>query len=129
MARNGYMERREVLIGLGATAAITAAASLPAQALIAPAPTEQAQALHSPFRVGVINDEISQDFGRACEVASREFGMEWIELRGMWSKNIVNLDVREIAEAQRILRKYELRVTDIASPLFKTDWKGAPRSK
>jgi sugar phosphate isomerase/epimerase len=62
-------------------------------------------------------------------VAAREFGMEWIELRGMWNKNIVNLDAREIAQAQRILRKYELRVTDIASPLFKCDWKGAPRSK
>jgi len=28
--------------------------------------------LQSPFRVSVINDEISQDFGRACEVAARE---------------------------------------------------------
>src|SRR5271169_4579982 len=129
MARNGYMERREVLIGLGATAAITAAASLPAQALIAPAPTEQAQALHSPFRVGVINDEISQDFGRACEVASREFGMQWIELRGMWKKNILNLDSSEVAEARRIVDKFQLRVTDVASPLFKVDWKGAPQSK
>jgi hypothetical protein len=48
---------------------------------------------------------------------------DWIELRGMWSKNIVNLDAREIAEARRILRKYELRVTDIASPLFKCAWR------
>jgi sugar phosphate isomerase/epimerase len=83
----------------------------------------------SPFRVSVINDEISQDFGRACEVASREFGMQWVELRGMWKKNIVNLDAKEIAEARRILAKYELRVTDIASPLFKVDWPGAPLSK
>jgi hypothetical protein len=30
---------------------------------------------------------------------------------------------------QRILKKYSLRVTDIASPLFKVDWKGAPRSR
>ncbi|HEY6938581.1 MAG TPA: sugar phosphate isomerase/epimerase family protein, partial [Terriglobales bacterium] len=28
-----------------------------------------------------------------------------------------------------ILDKYKLRVTDIASPLFKTDWPGAPKSK
>lgn len=83
----------------------------------------------SPFRIAVINDEITQDFGRACEVASRDFGMQWIELRGMWNKNIVSLDSSQIAEAQRILRKYELRVTDIASPLFKTDWPGAPKSK
>ncbi len=55
--------------------------------------------------------------------------MQWIELRGMWDKNILNLDAKEIAEAQRILKKFELRVTDIASPLFKVDWPGAPKSK
>ncbi|HUA13945.1 MAG TPA: sugar phosphate isomerase/epimerase family protein [Verrucomicrobiae bacterium] len=83
----------------------------------------------SPFRISVINDEISQDFGHACEVASREFGMGWIELRSMWKKNIVNLDEKEVAEARRILQKFELKVTDIASPLFKVDWPGAPKSK
>lgn len=87
------------------------------------------QAAKSPFRIAVINDEITQDFGRSCEIAARDFGMQWIELRGMWNKNIVNLDEKEIAEAQRILQKYELRVTDIASPLFKVDWPGAPKSE
>jgi L-ribulose-5-phosphate 3-epimerase len=83
----------------------------------------------SPFRISVINDEISQDFGHACEIAAREFGMGWIELRSMWKKNIVNLDEKEVGEARRILEKYQLKVTDIASPLFKVDWPGAPRSK
>src|SRR5579864_3092248 len=83
----------------------------------------------SPFRVSVINDEISQDFGHACGVASREFGMGWIELRGMWNKNIVSLDEKEVAEARRLLEKFQLKVTDIASPLFKVDWPGAPKSK
>ncbi|MGA2744383.1 MAG: sugar phosphate isomerase/epimerase family protein [Candidatus Sulfotelmatobacter sp.] len=83
----------------------------------------------SPFRVSVINDEISQDFGHACEVAAHEFGMGWIELRGMWKKNIIKLDEKEVAEARRILEKYQLKVTDIASPLFKVDWPGAPKSK
>jgi len=82
----------------------------------------------SVFRVAVINDEISQDFGRACEVASREFGMGWIELRGMWNKNLLRLDSKEVDEARRILEKNKLRVTDIASPLFKVDWPGAPKS-
>src|SRR5437016_5277607 len=85
--------------------------------------------MNSPFRVAVINDEISQDFGRACEVASGEFGMEWIELRGMWNKNLLKLDAKEVEEARRILEKNKLRVTDIASPLFKVDWPGAPKSK
>jgi sugar phosphate isomerase/epimerase len=85
--------------------------------------------MSAPFRIAVINDELGQDFGRSCEVASREFGMEWIELRGMWNKNILKLDATEVAEARRILEKYKLRVTDIASPLFKVDWPGAPKSK
>src|SRR6266403_2136769 len=53
--------------------------------------------MNSPFRVAVINDEISQDFGRACEVASKEFRMEWIELRGVWNKNLLKLEAKEDA--------------------------------
>jgi L-ribulose-5-phosphate 3-epimerase len=85
--------------------------------------------MKAAFRVAVISDEITQDFGRACEVASQEFGMEWIELREMWNKNLLKLDAQEVAEARRILEKNKLRVTDIASPLFKVDWPGAPQSK
>jgi L-ribulose-5-phosphate 3-epimerase len=110
--------RREFLAGVAAMTAVQAASRF-----------ASANDSGSPFRVSVINDEISQDFGRSCEVAAREFGMGWIELRGMWKKNIVNLDEQEIAEARRILEKYQLKVTDIASPLFKVDWPGAPRSK
>jgi len=83
----------------------------------------------SPFRVAVITDEISQDFDHACFVAAREFGMQWIEVRGLWNRNLMNLSSAEIAEAQKIVAKYQLRVTDIGSPLFKVDWPGAPTSK
>jgi len=85
--------------------------------------------MKSPFKIAVINDEITQDFGRACEIVAHEFGMSWIELRGMWNKNILKLDAKEIAEARRILERNKLRVTDIASPLFKVDWPGAPKSQ
>jgi L-ribulose-5-phosphate 3-epimerase len=112
--------RRQFLAGMGALTAGAAASYFPSPAF---------GVSRSPFRISVINDEITQDFGRACEIASREFAMHWIELRGMWNKNIVNLDSKEIAEARRILQKYKLRVTDIASPLFKVDWPGAPSSK
>src|SRR5580692_6156245 len=84
--------RREFLAGMAALTATTAVSRF--------APTESS----SPFRVAVINDEISQDFGHACEVTAREFGMQSIELRGMWK-------------------------TDIASPLFKIDWPEAPKSE
>ncbi|MGA2675142.1 MAG: sugar phosphate isomerase/epimerase family protein [Terracidiphilus sp.] len=82
-----------------------------------------------PFRLSVINDEISQDFDHACSVAANDFGLEWIELRSMWNKNVSDLDSAEVEKARQILEKYKLRVTDIASPVFKTDWPGAPQSK
>jgi sugar phosphate isomerase/epimerase len=83
----------------------------------------------SPFHIGVINDEISHDLDHACHVAANDFGLEWIELRSFGNKNILLLDDNELAEAKRTLAKYKLRVTDIASPLFKVNWKGAPKSK
>lgn len=114
--------RREFLGGLAAASALSA---LPrsgfAMNFESPVPAS------CPFRLSVINDEISQDFDHACSVAAGDFGLHWIELRGMWNKNITDLDANQLDEARRILKKYDLRVTDIASPLYKVDWPGAPR--
>ncbi|HEX7729478.1 MAG TPA: sugar phosphate isomerase/epimerase family protein [Terracidiphilus sp.] len=110
--------RRTFLQG---TAAITALAASPAR-ILATLPT-------SPFRIAVINDEISPDFDHACSVVANDFGMQWIELRGMWGKNIMDLSADELDRTEKILTRYKLQVTDIASPLFKTDWPGAPVSK
>jgi L-ribulose-5-phosphate 3-epimerase len=120
--------RREFLAGMFALTATNAASRF------APASRFEASRFSpadssSPFRVAVINDEISQDFGHVCEVVSKEFGMGWIELRSMWKKNIVKLDDKEVTEARGIVEKFQLKVTDIASPLFKVDWPGAPKSK
>ncbi|HXL22363.1 MAG TPA: sugar phosphate isomerase/epimerase family protein [Candidatus Dormibacteraeota bacterium] len=110
--------RRQFLAGLGAFAAASTAIPLFSQ-----------PRFPSPFRVSVITDEIAQDFAHACGIAANEFGMSWVELRGLWNKNILSLDAKEIAEALHILDKFNLRVTDIASPLFKVDWPGAPKSQ
>lgn len=124
------MSRRTFLSSL---AAASAAAALPSSA--APrSRTSDAQPsvrvpASCPFRLSVINDEISQDFDHACYVAAHDFGLHWIELRSMWNKNVTDLDGNELAEAQRIVKKHDLRVTDIASPLYKVDWPGAPLKK
>lgn len=76
-----------------------------------------ATASKSPFRISVISDEISSDFDHACSVISNDFGLQWVELREMWGKNLQALSDAEIAEAQKILARYNLQVTDIASPL------------
>ncbi len=124
--------RRKLLRGLG-VAALTAAA--PASMLQA-ADAEQATTSGNqqraggecPFHLAVINDEIDQDFEKACRIAAEDFGLHYIELRGMWDKNITEITPAQVQEAKAILRKHKLQVTDIASPLFKTDWPGAPIS-
>ncbi len=78
------------------------------------------------FQLSVLSDEISQDFGRACEVARNHFEMNLVEVRTLWDKNIVALDANEVAEALRLVKKYRLGVSGIAGPLFKVDWPGAP---
>jgi len=110
--------RREVLAGLS-FATLAAATS----------PLLKSQSTACPFRLAVINDEITQDFERACQIVTRDFGLQWIELRSMWNKNVTDLTDKEVAESNKILAAHNLRVTDIASPLFKTDWPGAPISK
>jgi sugar phosphate isomerase/epimerase len=84
---------------------------------------------NSPFRLAVITDEISDDFDHACSVAANDFGLHWVEIRSLWHKTIHELDSGEASRAQAVLTKYNLRVTDIASPLFKVHWPGAPRAK
>src|SRR6201982_821094 len=81
-----------------------------------------------PFRLAVINDEITQDFEKVCQIVSGDFGLLWIELRSMWNKNVTELDAKQVEDARKILCAHKVRVTALASPLFKTDWPGAPRS-
>lgn len=113
------VSRRRFLAGSAMTAATVAGFSI------------FGQATHdrSPFKIAVISDEISQDFDHACSVISKEFGLHWVELRAMWGKNLQSLSETELSQAEAILTKYGLQVTDIGSPLFKVDWPGAPRSR
>jgi L-ribulose-5-phosphate 3-epimerase len=113
--------RRQFLAGIAATGVVMGAPAI--------ARATKKSTLHSQFRLAVINDEISPDFDHACSVAANDFGLSWIEVRSMWGKTLAGLDAQQLSEAKSILKKYNLRVTDIASPLFKTDWPGAPVSK
>jgi sugar phosphate isomerase/epimerase len=108
--------RRNFLAGAG-----IAAAACAAQPLLAMVPK-------SPFKIGVISDEISPDFDHACSVISKDFGLQWVELRSMWNKSMHELSDAQLADAEKILAKYNLRVTDMASPVFKVDWPDAPKS-
>ena len=109
------ISRRAFVAGMGATAAL-------AMRPLSAADTDA-------FKVSVLSDEISQDFGRALEVAAKEFGLGYVDLREINKKNIMSWDAKELAEARRLLEKFHVRVACIASPIFKVDWPGAPKSK
>jgi len=73
-----------------------------------------------PFKLGIITDEISQDMERALEFL-KSYSLGYCELRELWDKNIMNASEEELARAQQLLRQYGMKVSDIASPLFKYD--------
>ena len=124
----GYTRRR-ALAGLGLAGLGTVIPQLlkkaAASSLVEPSSMDRGTC---PFRLAVINDEITQDFEKACQIVSGDFGLHWIELRSMWNKNVTELDAKQIEDTRKLLHEQKLQVTDIASPLFKTDWPGAPRS-
>jgi hypothetical protein len=99
---NSFSRRRFIATGI---AALAAARSLSGAAFSKPAKSASARLAKSPFKIAVITDEISQDFGHACEVASRQFGMGWVEIRGAWNKNIMNFDAQEISEILNVRKE------------------------
>src|ERR1700710_773568 len=111
-----YLSRRDFLAGVG-----IATAAYATKPLYAGLPK-------SRFKIAVISDEISSDFDHACSVISKDFGLRWVELRTMWGKSLHNLTHQQLSDSEKILAKYSLQVTDLASPLFKADWPGAPKS-
>jgi L-ribulose-5-phosphate 3-epimerase len=82
----------------------------------------------SPFKLSVFSDEISHDFEHALSVARNDLGLDYVELRSAWRRNVMAWNARDVKEALGLLGKYRLQVSSIAGPLFKVDWPGAPVS-
>ncbi|MGC8667933.1 MAG: hypothetical protein ACP5VE_07470 [Chthonomonadales bacterium] len=72
------------------------------------------------MKLCAITDEISQDFEHALDVL-REYGAHHAELRGLWGRNISELDDAQVSRAQEALRAREMNVACLASPFYKCD--------
>lgn len=70
------------------------------------------------MKIGIISDEISQDFGHALKVI-KELGAGYIELRSMWGKNLMDLSPNELKRVEELIEKKNLKVSAIASPFLK----------
>jgi L-ribulose-5-phosphate 3-epimerase len=71
------------------------------------------------FKLGVITDEVTQDFESALTWA-QGFGLQWVELRFLWNNYVMDLTPDEVQRAKDLLAKYRMRVSVIDSPYFKT---------
>ena len=72
------------------------------------------------FKIGVIGDEISQDFQTVVNVA-KELNLDSIEIRSVWDKPPQELTGDDIDEMKRILDGTGIQIVGIASPFFKCD--------
>ena len=63
-------------------------------------------------------DEISDDFEVQCQLLA-QLGMKYLEFRSAWGTNILDLDDDQLARADEILRRYDIQVSSIGSPLGK----------
>ena len=95
--------RRGMLAGLGLAGLSAVVPPLVRRAEGSPRMEASPGAATCPFRLAVINDEITQDFEKACQIVSGDFGLHWIELRSMWNKNVTELDAKQIEDARKIL--------------------------
>jgi sugar phosphate isomerase/epimerase len=64
------------------------------------------------------SDEISDDFDEQCTVA-KSLGLRYIEFRGAWKTNILDLDAGQLGRARSILAEHDLSVSSIGSPIGK----------
>ena len=99
------MRRREFVAG-GATAALFSAM-----------PSWTADLRR--FKLGVITDEVTQDFEKAL-LWAKGYGLGWVELRFIWNKYVTDFAPDDIERAKELLGKYDLRVSVVDTPYFKT---------
>lgn len=70
------------------------------------------------MNIGIILDEISQDFQEAMLMV-KKVEIKWVELRVLDGLNVAQLSTKRAREYSRILRSNNLKVCGISSPLLK----------
>ena len=78
-----------------------------------------------PFKLGIITDEITQDFGDALDFIA-SYSLQCCELRDLWRTNIMNLSKDDRQRAKDLLDKHQFHVSDIGSPIMKYNLPGMP---
>ena len=70
------------------------------------------------INLGIITDELSQDLDEALAFIS-SYKLQWCELREVWGQNVIGLARADLDRARDLLRQHNIRVSGVASPIFK----------
>jgi sugar phosphate isomerase/epimerase len=76
------------------------------------------------FKLGAFSDEISQDLDLACRVCGA-FGVEGVEIRGVWDTPSQELTDAQVADIKRIVAGHGMVVCSLASPFGKCELEDA----
>jgi sugar phosphate isomerase/epimerase len=71
------------------------------------------------FRLSAFGDEVADDLTTQLEVLAGE-RLAWLELRGAWGKNVLDLTSEELARARALLDTCGFGVSAIGSPIGKS---------
>jgi len=71
------------------------------------------------FNLGVITDEVTQDFAQAL-VWVKGFGLRFVELRFVWNKYVTEFSADDVKRAKDLLAKYDMKISVVDSAYFKT---------
>src|SRR5579864_8753942 len=78
------------------------------------------------MKIAIIADEVTQDVSRALDLVV-EWGLDTVELRTAWGKNLVDLEPAAASRLERLVRSRDLAVSAIASPFHKCWLDGSRR--
>jgi sugar phosphate isomerase/epimerase len=70
------------------------------------------------FKLGIITDELTTQLDEALDFIS-SYHLQWCELREFFGKNIMISPKEDLDRARDLLAKHSVRVSEIASPIFK----------
>lgn len=73
------------------------------------------------FKLGVITDEVTQDFRKAIGFANTH-NLDAVEIRSVWGKDPFEFDINDIKRIKQELQGHELAVCAISAPFYKCDF-------
>ncbi len=78
------------------------------------------------FRLGVISDELTQDFEEALKIM-RGYGLRWVEIRTLWKTYNTEASPEQIRRLKSLLQQYEFTLSVLDTALYKCDLPGTKK--